>query len=535
MSNYFISLMIILPFLGAVIQAFLPDRSLSTSADKPLENESGEATASSLSLYTSGVAISASMLSMICGLILVFSMQGQVADLQASEVFPWIGSYAIQYDMAIDGLNAPLVLLISLLFPILIAAEWRRKVGVRGIHGLFLILQSALIGAVCAQDMFLQFFFWTLSAVPFYFLIGIWGSKNRESAATRTVVATSLGSALIFAALILIYYSIDPHTFSLRELAGGKLNGRTFDFLGYAISVPVVAFSLIAGGLALRAPIWPLHGWFITVAEEAPLTVFVALSAASLPVAVYIFERLTYTLFPETLLKFSPAIIAVGALNLLVCALCSVSQRNLRKLLAYICLSQAGLLLLGVGSLSSPGFVGAVYEKLVLGLGLAGFGLFADLLSKRIDTADFLSKEGERTIGGIALQAPAVAVVTGIFVASLFSTPGAGGFVGNALISIGAFSSYPAAVIVSGISALLICYSLFNMYRSVFLGGEVQNAPRVSDLTVRERLYLLPIVAGLILFGLYPKPLIELIRPTAVTVLSTVTGVGAGEKTGERK
>lgn len=511
--------MIMLPFVGAIGQAFLLEGAPLAGGQKADVTASNNASSNS-----SWIALAASILSTVCGLVLVFSMQSQVADLQASEVFPWIGSYAIQYDMAIDGLNAPLLLLISLLFPILIAAEWRRKDGVRGVQGLFLILQSSLIGVVCAQDLFLQFFFWTLSAVPFYFLIGIWGSKNRESAATRSVVATSLGSALLFAALVLIYYSIDPHTFSLRELAGGKLNGKTFEFLGYAISVPVVAFSLIAAGLALRAPIWPFHGWFISVAEEAPLTVFVALTAATLPVAVYIFERLAYTLFPETLLRFSPAIMVVGAINLVTCSVCSVAQKSLRKLLAYIGLSQVGLLLLGVGSLSSPGFVGAIYEKLVLGLGLAGFGLFADLLSKRIETSDFLSANNERTIGGVALKAPAIAVVTGVFVASLFGSPGVGGFVGNALISIGSFSGYPVIVILSGLSALLICFSLFSMYRSIFLGVEVTGLAPVTDLTVREKLYLLPIVAGLVFFGLYPKPLIELIRPTAVTVLSTVTG-----------
>jgi NADH-quinone oxidoreductase subunit M len=330
--------MIILPVIGAVLQGFLPDDV------NPLEPHRTRPAGR-------WVALATSLLSSICGVLLVVSMQTQTADLQATESFAWIGSYAIHYDMAVDGLNAPLVLLISILFPVLISAEWNRKTGVRGMHGLFLVLQTAFIGAVCAQDLFLQLFFWAFTAFPFYFLVGIWGTKDRESAAFRSVVAACVGNAFLLAALILIYYSVDPHTFSLHELIGGKLNGKTFEFLGYEASVPVVAFSLISLGLAFRAPIWPLHGWFQHVAQEAPLSVVVAFGAATIPVAVYIFERLTCTLFPETLLHFAPAIVVVGTVNLLVGALCAVTQRNLRPLLAFLCISQVGMLLLFVRSL----------------------------------------------------------------------------------------------------------------------------------------------------------------------------------------
>jgi NADH-quinone oxidoreductase subunit M len=505
--------MIILPVVGAVLQGFLPD--VSTRGENHLSRPAGR-----------WVALATSLLSSLCGILTVVSMQASTADPQATESFAWIGSYAIHYDMAVDGLNAPLVLLISILFPVLISAEWNRRTGVRGMHGLFLVLQTAFIGAVCAQDLFLQLFFWALTAFPFYFLIGIWGTRNRESAAFRSVVTACVGNAFLLAALILIYYSIDPHTFSLHELAGGKLNGKMFEFLGYEASVPVVAFVLISIGLAFRAPIWPLHGWFMHVAEEAPLSVVVALGAAMVPVAVYIFERLTCTLFPETLLHFAPAIVVVGTINLLVGALCAVTQRNLRMLLAFICVSQVGILLLGVGSLSSPGFVGAVYQKLALGLAIAGFGLFANLLSERSGTTDFRNESGGRVFDGIALQAPTVAVVAGVVIASLLAFPGSGGFVGSSLIIIGAFSSYPVAALLAGISGLLAAYCLFTMYRYVFLGSigdSEQNGPAMfMDLTIREKLYLLPLVASLIFFGIYPKPLIELVRPTVVTLLSMV-------------
>jgi NADH-quinone oxidoreductase subunit M len=492
--------MIIVPFAGAVLQAFLTEKIQPTGR---------------------WVALSASLISSIVGIFLVVMMQTQ-ADLQSAETIPWIGSYAIHYEMGVDGLNAPLLILLSILFPILIACEWNRPVGGRGIHGLFLVLQSAFIGAVCAQDIFLQFFFWALSAFPFYFLVGIWGGKNRESAAFRSIVVSSLGNALFFAALILIYYSVDPHSFSIHELGGDRLAAKTFSFLGGEYSMPVVAFALIGVGLAFRAPIWPLHGWFTHVAEEAPLSVVVAVSAVTVPVAAYIFERLIYALFPDVLSHFAPVIVAVGAVNLVVGTLCAVAQRDLRLLLAYICLGQIGTVMLGIGSLSSAGFVGAIYEQLVLGLGIAGFGLFSNVIIARSGRSEFVSKEGQPLFGGIAIQAPAMAVVAGAVIASLLGFPGLGGFVGQAMVVLGGFPVHPIAVGVVGFATLVAAYYLFTMYRRVFLGSPSQDGPAFSDLTIWEKGYFIPLVASLLFFGLYPKPLIELVRPTAVTLLSTL-------------
>jgi NADH-quinone oxidoreductase subunit M len=490
--------MVLFPFLGAIFQAFLP------------------ATRSRWIAFASSVAAS------VFAIILVVSMKTQTAELQQIESFPWVGSYAISYEMAVDGLNALLVLLIAILFPVLIASEWDQKIGIRGMHGLFLMLQTSLFGAVCAQDLFLQFFFWGLSALPFYFLVGIWGGEGREKAAFRSMVAASLGDALMFCALILVYYSVDPHSFSLTDLAGGKLGGKVFNFLGYELPVSAVSFVLISFGLALRAPIWPLHGWFTEMAQEAPSSVFVALAAGVVPVATYIFIRICYLLFPETLSDASKIIVVVGTINMIMGGVCAVAQKGLRKLLAFICLSEVGFVLAGIGSLSSAGVVGAVYHQLILGLGLAGFGLFSGLISERTGHSNFLNPQGERNFGGIATKAPVISVIAGVVVASLLGFPGFGGFVGHALVIIGGYSIHPITVIISGAALLLASYYLFTMYRCIFLGKSGVGFNSFQDLTYRERAYMFPVVVSLLFFGLYPKPLIELIRPTVLTLLSAV-------------
>jgi len=500
-----ISFMIFLPFIGAILQAFLPS-----------SNAKGRI------LLSSWAALGSSLASSLIGIALVLSMNTQIADPQAGEQVPWIGAYSISYDMAVDGLSALLVLLISIIFPLLIASEWKQKIGIRGMHGLFLVLQSALLGAVCAQDLFLLFFFWAISVLPFYFLIGIWGGEKRESAAFRSVVAAVISNALLFAALVLVYYSVDPHTFSIRELASGKLIGKTFTFLGYELSVSAVAFALVCASMALRAPVWPFHGWFTHVAEEAPSSVFVALSAVTVPVAASLFVRLSYSLFPDTVGQAALGIVIVGAINLVVGGICAIAQRGLKLLLAYICLAEMGLILIGIGSLSSTGVVGAVYQEMALGLGIAGFGLLSGVMDDRTGKTAFLDAEGKPGFGGVATKAPSVALVAGIVIASLLGFPGLSGFVGHALLMIGSYSVHPSMVIISGTAMVLATYYLFTMYRHIFFGKLTAESSGFTDLTLREKAYFLPLVACLLVFGIYPKPFIELIRPTVLTLLSTI-------------
>lgn len=507
MDQRLITLMVFVPFLGALAQAFLPSAAGSRGVS-----------------LSKAVALGSSIASALFGVLLVLAMRSQTPELQASETVPWIGSYAISYEMGIDGLNVLLVLLVSIVFPVLIGAEWNQRTGARGMHGLLLALQGALLGAVCAQDLLLLFFFWAMSSLPFYFLTGIWGGERRESAAFRGVVTSALGNALLFGALVLVYYSVDPHTFSLRELMGGKLVGKTFEFLGTELSVSATAFGLVSAGLALRAPIWPLHGWFTEVSEEAPPSVLVALSAVSVPVVAYIFVRLTYTLFPDTVVQVSDGLMILGAVNLVVGGICATAQRGLRLLMAFLCMSEVGMILMGIGSLSSTGVVGAIYQEFSLGLGLAGFGLLTGILYERTGKARFVSPEGKPDFGGIVAFAPGVAVAAGIVVASLLGFPGMAGFVGHALLIIGSYPVQPVVVIVAGIVILLATYYLFTMYRLVFLGRAVGQSSGVEfrDLTLREKACLAPLMICLLFFGIYPKPLVELVRPTVEALLATL-------------
>lgn len=507
MISHLITTMILIPMVGVATLALLPV-GFSTSGQG--EGAIAKRIAFVASFFASAIAVT-----------LLFLMKRGVPELQAGETLNWIGSYSIAYEVGIDGLGALPLLLVAIVFPILIAFEWNQPFGFKGMSALFLVLQSALLGAICAQDLFLMYFFISMVPVPLYFLISIWGGKKGEDAAFSYVVASAIGLAFVLMALLLVYHSAEPNSFSLHELAASHLEDKMFRLFGRDLSVSKTAFTLVAAGLAIQIPIWPIHGWFIKVSEASRSSVFVVLSAIMPAVGYFVFVRLSYSLFPSTVHAFSGVIVAVGTVNLLVAAMSSVVQRDLRRLLANIALGGNGLVLTGIGSLNQAGIVGSLYEMLSLGLALAGFGLVTGWIDERTGVTT-ISKEGEESrLSGLVRVAPILSIVFAVMLASILGVPGFGGFVSLALLMIGNFSVHPGMAATISIATILFAYCLFSLYRAIFFGAG-SNQESFKDLAWRERAYVFPIIIAIIFIGVYPKPLLEVVRPTALTLLSMV-------------
>ena len=503
MRSHLISWMITLPFLGALFQAILPP------------GQRGH-------LISRGFALFSTLLASIFALFLVFSMKQGESVLQFSEKFSWISSYVISYEVGVDGLSALMVLLVAFVFPILILFEWHREQGSRGVYGLFLLLQSSLFGLVCSQDLFLIFFFWALSTLPFYFLITMWGDDDRENAAFRYLMTACTGNALFFLALILVYYAVEPHSFSIADLIGGKVESAVIQIGQKTFRVSILAFLLMALGFAFRIPVFPFHGWFTSVICQAPASVCVALGGVFVPVAFYVFTRLAFSLFPDELFRFSDVILIFGGVNVVFGALSSLAQRELRMFFSFVCVVQLGLVLMGLGSLDSAGVMGAVYQQLVLGLGLTGFGLFSGFIRERVGHSRFIV-EGKAEMGGLVSSAPVLAVLTGIIAVSLLGFPGSGGFIGQSLIMMGGYAVRPWSLAVIAFGMVMLAYGIFSVYRKVFLGKAGQETTEsVGDLAFGERMSLTAIVGVLLYLGLYPRPFLELVKPSVLTLLSMV-------------
>lgn len=508
MKEHLISFMIGFPFLGAVLQAV---------------NRK----------FSSAIALVASLASSLCGFALVSTMSASVDGGQHVEKIAWVGSYSILYEVALDGIGAPLVLLVSILFPVLMASEWPSEQAesereARGIHGLLLLLQSMLVGAICAQNLFLIFFFWAATALPPYFLLSVWGDRDREKAAFRSLIAATVGNAFFFMVLLLVYSVSDPHSFSLSELSGGRLSATTMQIGPWNVAIPALAFLFLCLGFAFRIPLWPVHGWFSYLSTQAPASVCIAWVAGLVPVSLMVFLRLSYALFPAESMASSGALLVFGGINVLFGAIGAVAQTELRRFLAFFCIAQVGLVLMGIGVFDSAALVGVVYLLMAGGLALAGFGLLIGIIRRRTGHAQIFNETGQPALGGVAGSAPELTLFAAGVFAAMLGVPGLGGFVGQSLITLGGYSVEPSTVLVVAVGSILLTYALFSVFRAVFFGPSsdtAENSRRsVRDLTWRERAVLVPVLVGLLASGLYPKPLMDLVKPSAEALLTVVTG-----------
>lgn len=493
--------MIAIPFLGALLEVVTP-------------------LMGGRSTLCRWIAITASLMSSLVGIVMVSSLHGNQPGLQINEVFNWVGSYAMTYDVGLDGLNVLFVILISIVFPLLVLSEWNRKQGAPGVFGLFLLLQTGFLGSVVSQDLFLMVFFWSFTAVPLYFLFAVWGGQEREASAFRFITMSALGNALFLMALVIIYFSVEPHSFSIKDLMGDRIHG-TFDLFGSQVPIASIAFLLLSMGIACRLPLWPFHGWFTFQATQSPASFFVLLSAITAPIGLAVFARLALSLFPAEFSRWSHVIVALGAINVIFGALMAVSQRELRLLMAYAAMTQMGVVLVGLGSRDSAGVVGAIYQLLVQGLALTGFGFFVGSVRDRMGHSAFVSDEGKPNFGGWVAFTPFLALLTALVFAGMLGLPGLGGFIGQSLIMMGSYSSYPLPMTMIALGVFLIGYQFFSVYRSIFLGAaHGSDSKEVFDLSLREKSLILPIVFCLIVLGFFPRPLLELVRPSVAMVLS---------------
>jgi NADH-quinone oxidoreductase subunit M len=293
----------------------------------------------------------------------------------------------------------------------------------------------------------------------------------------------------------------------------------TVSVAGLEVSTPALAFFLVCAGLALRAPVWPVHGWFSRLADEAPASVFVAVSAATVPVAVMTFCRVSNVLFPSVMDAGSGWILGAGMLNLFVGSVSIIAQRRLAGMVAYLCVVQLGLCLVGLGSQDASAMAGVIFHQLGGGLALAAIGLLMGGLATRAGVLELSPSSG-----GLARTAPAAAAVMGLAIGAFVGVPGMSGFVGQSLIAMGGYSRNALVLLAVGASSLLVAYSLFGAFRRLFLGEpEAAQAKGAGELTNSERIFLIPLVGLIVLLGFFPKPFLDWVRPTAAALVARTT------------
>lgn len=455
------------------------------------------------------VALAANALGLALAVLVLAGFDPAQAGFQMVARAPWIPSLNIDYAVGVDGISVLFLPATALLFLGVSLASWHSARELpRLYHSLLLLQAGATLGVFCAVDTLLFFLFWELSLVPFYFLVSLWGAgPQRGYAATKyTLIMLAGGVPLLFGFILLAF---NHAAFSGAGLPGGL----SFD-LATLLNTPLpdslewVVFLLLLLGFAVKTPVFPLHTWLPLLSMEGPVPVVALLTGLKL--GAYGLIRFAVPLAPGAAQDLHWLLAGLGAFGLLYGAVAALAQTNLRAMLAYSSLSHVGLVLLGVAAFNLQGVQGAVLQLVNFTLVAGGLFLMTAFVQQRLGSTDLLA------LGGAARTMPLLASFFLFFGLASMGVPGTSGFPAELLILVAAIQTHTGAGLAALFGMVVGAGYFLNLYRRAFLGPVANDAvAAASDLRPRELALVLGFAVLILLFGLYPAPLLDVIRPAA--------------------
>ena len=492
-----LSIVIFLPLIGALLIAVAP-----ASSARPL-------------------ALGTAVLTCIVSLLLLIGYAPGRPGFQFVETASWIPAFGIQYKLGADGLSVALVVLTTTLTSIAILASFKPiQTRIKEYMISFLILEVGMIGVFLALDTFLFYIFWEVVLVPMYLIIGIWGGSNRIYATIKFVLYTLVGSLLMLVAILATAYTYQAahdswaHAFdfvALREFATTS---------GFTEGLQIFAFLAFFLAFAIKVPMFPFHTWLPDAHVEAPTAGSVILAAIMLKLGAYGFIRFALPLFPGAAQTFAGVIIVLSLIAIIYGAIVALVQPDLKKLVAYSSVSHMGFVTLGIFVFNEQGMQGAILQMVNHGLITGALFLLVGVIYERTH---------DRTIakmGGLSTPMPVYAVAFGFFAFASAGLPGLSGFVGEFLSLVGAFIFSPYVAAVATVCMVLAAAYLLWMYQRLFF-GEVSDflaglGHHLTDMTATEVLTLAPLAALVVVFGLFPGLILDLISGSVMNVLAAV-------------
>jgi NADH-quinone oxidoreductase subunit M len=413
----------------------------------------------------------------------------------------WIPAVGASYRLGVDGISLWMVLLTTFLMPASVLVSYHVTERVKAFFVTLLVLETALIGVFLSLDLALFYVFWEAMLVPMYFLIGIWGYERRRYAAVKFFLYTLAGS-LVMLVGVLFLYAAGGHTFDIGRIAQVHLPGATQDWLFWAFFA----------SFAVKVPLFPLHTWLPDAHTEAPTAGSVLLAGVLLKMGAYGFLRFSIPLFPDAAHRYAPILGALGVIGILYGGAVAAVQKDLKRLVAYSSVSHLGFVVLGIAALTPVAASGSVLQMVNHGLSTGALFLLVGMLYERAHTrqiADF---------GGLASVLPVYAGIFLFVCLSSLGLPGLNGFIGEFLILNGTFPVLRVMAILGAGGVVLAAIYLLWAYERVFHGpARVPHAERASrwrDLSVRELAALVPLLAMIVVIGVYPRPFLVRIEPS---------------------
>ena len=448
-----------------------------------------------------------SFLNFLISLYLLFSFNQQDADFQFEERYFWI-EYGISYHLGVDGISILFIVLTTMLVPICILASYDSiKFSVKEYLIAFLALETFMIGVFCSLDLVLFYLFFEGGLIPMFLIIGIWGGERRVYSTFKFFLYTLAGS--VFMLLAIIYIFITAGTTDVSYL---------LDY-NFTRNEQIVLWLAFFASFMVKIPMWPFHTWLPDAHVEAPTAGSVILAGVLLKMAGYGFIRFSIGFFPEASELFAPLIFTLSIVAIIVTSLIALVQEDMKKLIAYSSVAHMGFVTLGIFTFTVQGIEGSVIQMISHGIVSAALFLCVGVVYDRLHTREI------SRYGGLVSKMPMYAFTFMIFILASLGLPGTSGFVGEFLVLLSIFSinTYFAVFATTGV-VLAATYSLW-LYRRMIFGALIKDdLSEMLDLTRREIIIFVPLITLTIFIGIYPKPVIDIIEPSAKKIVSQVNG-----------
>jgi len=430
------------------------------------------------------------------------------AGMQFEANLPWIAGWGISYHVGIDGISLFMVLLTTFLVPLSVLGSFtyitKRE---RAFYANLLVLTTGMIGVFVALDLFLFYVMWEVMLIPMYFIIGIWGGERRLYAAIKFFIYTMFGSLLMLVAILGLYF-----------IAASRTGTYSFDYtflLGNAGGLGPLAwwfFGAFFLAFAIKVPMFPFHTWLPDAHVEAPTAGSVILAGVLLKMGTYGFLRFALPFFPQVALHptVQAIVVTLALIGIIYGGLVAMVQPDVKKLVAYSSVSHLGFVMLGIWALTLQSVQGALLVMINHGLSTGALFFIVGMLYERRHSRLI------EAFGGLARVVPLLATALTIVSLSSIGLPGTNGFVGEFLILIGAFRTYPWAAGIATIGVIVAAmYLLWALQRVIYNKLDKAENEHLPDLSWREVVVLVPILLGIFWIGLYPKPILRRMEPAA--------------------
>jgi NADH-quinone oxidoreductase subunit M len=459
-------------------------------------------------------ALTISLLTFLLSVVLYTNFDTATPAMQFAERFSWIETFRIEYNLGVDGISAPLILLTTFITPLVVIAGWDNiKLRPSQYFAAFLILEGLMIGVFAALDAFLFYMFWEAMLVPMFLIIGVWGGERRVYATLKFFLYTFLGSVLMLVSFIYLYGKTGDFSFDSFTNVSLTLREQQLIFIAFLLA------------FAVKVPMWPVHTWLPDAHVEAPTGGSVILAAIMLKMGGYGFIRLSLPMLPDGSAYFAELMIALSLIAIVYIGLVALMQTDMKKLIAYSSIAHMGFVTLGffllwsIGAQTGAalGMTGGMVQMISHGLVSGAMFLCVGVLYDRVHSrkiADY---------GGVANTMPTFAAFMVLFAMANAGLPGTSGFVGEFMIIIASFKAnvwfafFAATTLVLGAA-----YTLWMIKRVIY--GEVGNkhVAELSDLNRREFLVLGILAASVLLVGLWPAPLVDMMSSTVDQLIGQI-------------